>query len=264
MRIKKASGELQEFSREKLARSLENAGVDPVAADEVVDHIAGQVYEGMTTKVIHDRAFAMLKAKGKAQAARYSLKKALAALGPSGFPFERYVARIFNALGYQTSVNVIIRGRCIAHEVDVVLAKGEASGLGECKFHALPGARCDVKVPLYVHARFLDIAAHDAKYENGEGWLVTNTKFTDDAQAYGSCVGLKLLGWNAGPLGESLERLIGVRKLHPITCLTTLAQNKKQELLASGIVLCQDILKQPELVSPRVLAEAEALCGHFE
>ena len=272
--VKKASGELQEFSQEKLRRSLERSGAETMLADEIVEHISSQVHEGISTKVIHDRAFAMLKTHQKSFAARYNLKRAIFALGPSGFPFERYAARLFDTMGYKTQVGIVLPGKCVTHEVDVVLLKGDVHGFAECKFHNVPGTKCSVQTPLYVFARFEDICEREGKPfrgdRNREGWLVTNTRFTDDALAYGSCAGLKLLGWNTGPLGESLERLIDVRGLHPITCLTSLKKDQVQRLLAADVVLCQDILGgnvdlapllPPELI-PKVTAEARELCKH--
>jgi hypothetical protein len=262
--VTKASGELQEFSEEKLQASLVKAGADPVLADEIVEHISGQVFEGMGTSVIHDRAFAMLKAHQGVAAARYNLKRAVAEFGPSGFPFERYVARLFDAMGYETAVGVVLQGKCIPHEIDVVLTNGDIHGLVECKFHATPGAKCDVKVPLYVHSRFEDILARrgDASAES-EGWIVTNSRFSDDASVYGACAGLKLLGWNNGPLGESLLRLIDARGLHPVTCLTSLTTERKRELLAAGIVLCRDFLDVARNEDAAAVAEAKELCKHF-
>lgn len=273
--VKKMSGELQEFSRDKLRGSLERSGADSILADEIVDHISSQVHEGLSTKVIHDRAFTMLKTHRKSFAARYNLKRAIFALGPSGFPFERYVARLFDTMGYMTQVGIVLPGKCVTHEVDVVLTKGDVHGFAECKFHNVPGMRCSVKTPLYVFARFEDICEHEGKPfrgdRNREGWLVTNTRFTDDALAYGSCAGLKLLGWNTGPLGESLERMIDVRGLHPITCLTSLKTEQKKMLLAEGIVLCQDFFEQyssvasilPAGMLAKATAEASELRKHL-
>lgn len=262
--IAKASGELQEFSEKKLFRSLINAGADPMLAEEIVEHIGAQIFEGMTTKAIHSRALAMLKAEKKSAAARYNLKRAIAALGPGGVPFEHFIARIFETKGYATQVGVTLNGRCIAHEVDIVLSKENIRGLVECKFHSTAGVKCDVKIPLYIHSRFEDIEAFENRtnHHEREGWVMTNTRFTEDALAYGSCIGLKMVGWNTGPLGESLERLIDVRGLHPITCLTTLTPEQMRQFLADGIVLCQDLLKQPTLVDASIIAEAKEVCHH--
>lgn len=271
--IKKASGDLEKFSESKLRRSLQKSGADAMVVDEVVAHITGQVYEGMTTKEIYTRAFSMLKSRERSVAARYSLKRAIFALGPSGFPFEQYAARLFEGKGYSTKVGVILQGKCVKHEVDIVLSKGKLRGFAECKFHNAPGMKCDVKIPMYVLSRFEDISEREGMaFRRGtgrEGWLVTNTRFTDDASAFASCAGIKLMGWDVGPLGESIERLIDQRGLHPVTCLTTLKKQQKSDLLAQGVVLCLDLLDGKFLASilhlpvnkqRSIIQEAEKLC----
>ena len=119
--VKKASGDMELFSQDKLRRSLEHSGVDPVLTDEVVEHISSQVFEGIPTKTIHNRTLAMLKSHSRSFVARYNLKRALFDLGPTGFPFERFIARLFDQMGYTTQVDVTLPGKCVSHEVDVVL-----------------------------------------------------------------------------------------------------------------------------------------------
>ena len=158
--------------------------------------------------------------------------------------------------------------------MDIVLTKGTTQGLVECKFYMRPGTRCNVETSLSLFARLEDIYRHKGtsfhRTDTHEGWLVINTRFTDDALAYGSCAGLKLLGWNTGPLGESLERLIDRHDLHPITCLTSLKKEHKQTLLTNDIVLCQDLLDgkiniQTLLsteITKNAITEANELCKH--
>ncbi len=276
--IQKASGETEAFSEQKLRRSLEKSGADPMVVDTVAAFIAEQVRNGATknTKEIYARAFAMLKGQQRSTAARYSLKRALFALGPSGFPFEQYVARLFGSMGYAARVGVILEGKCIKHEVDIVLTKGETRGFAECKFHNMPGMKCDVKTPMYVLSRFEDICERDgAPFKHGtgrEGWLVTNTRFSEDALAFAKCAGIRLMGWDVGALGESIERLIDKRGLHPVTCLTTLSMKEKSALLAKTIVLCEDlfdgtvltdVLRVPPEKQQRIIREAKELCRHM-
>lgn len=274
--IQKASGEMEVFSEEKLHRSLETTGVDHLLIDEVVSHIAHEVHKHQTktTKEIYARASAMLKSKERAAAGRYALKRALFALGPGGLPFQRYVARLFASMGYaDVRVNQELHGACVTHNVDVVLAKGSLRGFAECVFYESPGTKCDLKVPLYVLARFQDIFEREGtpfrRGTGGEGWVVTNTHFTRDALAFATCAGLKLMGWNVGPLGESIERLVSVRGLHPVTCLTTLTVKQKAALLHKDVVLCKDlfdgeVLKDELGLSKekreRTMQEARELC----
>jgi hypothetical protein len=78
-------------------------------------------------------------------------------LGPSGFPFEKYVAEILKYQGYRVEVGVIVEGFCVKHEVDIIAEKEAKHFMIECKFHNQPGTFCDVKIPLYINSRFLDI-----------------------------------------------------------------------------------------------------------
>ncbi len=85
-------------------------------------------------------------------AAKYSLKRAILDLGPSGFPFESYLAKIFEFEGYQTAVDQVIKGGCVEHEVDVVLTKkGEKKSeviYIEAKFHNSAAFKTDLKTVL--------------------------------------------------------------------------------------------------------------------
>ena len=56
-------------------------------------------------------------------AANYGLRRAIGELGPAGFLFEQYVEIILQTYGYQTKRNVIMRGACVEHEVDVSAQK---------------------------------------------------------------------------------------------------------------------------------------------
>lgn len=71
----------------------------------------------------------------------------------------------------------------------------------ECKFHSSRDTKSDVKVPLYIHSRFDDIRKELSRQNPGgkmsfEGWLVTNTRFTEDAIRFGRCAGLHLVSWD--------------------------------------------------------------------
>ena len=89
--IIKASGEKAPFQMEKVRRSLERAGANEIIIDEIVKNIEDIVFDGMTTKKIYQMAFMMLKRKSRVSASKYKLKKALMELGPSGYPFEKFV-----------------------------------------------------------------------------------------------------------------------------------------------------------------------------
>lgn len=260
IRIAKSDGTVEEFNAHKLVSSLTRAG----AADDSAEHIASEVgkglYEGITTHEIYARAFDILRRERRGMAARYSLKRAVLEFGPSGFPFEEYVSRLYAAEGFEVSVDQMIRGTCVEHEVDVVIKKGEDIMYAEAKFHNTPGYKCDLTVVLYVKARIDDIGH--------KGLVVTNTKFTDKAVQFAQCAGLELLGWDY-PHGASLHDRVDKAGLYPVTALTTLSRREKTALLQERLVLCQDLATRGDVLdrigisgakATAVLEEAAALC----
>ena len=157
VQVKKASGDIVDFNEEKLRRSMRNAGASDEAIDEVIRAVNEILEDGISTKVIYQKAFALLKKKSSATAGRYKLKKAILELGPSGYPFENFVAEILKYQGFRTEVGVYVAGHCVEHEVDVVATKDHHHYMVECKFHNTFNRHCDVKVPLYINSRFDDI-----------------------------------------------------------------------------------------------------------
>lgn len=271
--ITKASGEKSSFLPEKLRRSLHHAGANKETIEAIMVEIESDLYDGISTGQIYKTAFRLLKNRSGPLAARYKLKAAIMELGPSGFPFEKYVATILQEQGYRVQTGVIVQGKCVKHEVDVIAERAEQHFMIECKYHNQPGTVCDVKIPLYIHSRFNDVKAglvqlpdHDVKLH--QGWVVTNTRFTSDAIQYGLCAGLHLLGWNY-PVKGSLNEQIDNLGLYPVTCLTTLSRNEKQKLLDNKIVLCREICEHPEVLKQAgvskirlksVLEEGHQLC----
>src|SRR3989344_4291144 len=245
IQIVKASGETEPFAESKLRNSLKKAGASEEAADVVVQDIIGRLHEGMTTKDIYSRAFSHLRRKERPTAGRYHLRMALMEVEPTGRPFERFVGELLKSEGFDVEVARIVHGVCVKHEVDVVCTKSDRHIMVECKFHNKPGLRSDVKISLYVQARFEDVerewkkqSQHGEKFH--EVWLVTNTKFTSDATDYAACVGMHAIGWNY-PLQNGLEAHIEKNGLHPITCLTTLSKSHKRELVEKDILTCKQL-----------------------
>jgi len=250
--ITKASGELLPFSEEKLRSSLLRSGASVQIASDIVKELAAQLYEGVSTKKIYKWAFRALKERSRLSAGKYQLKRGIMELGPSGFPFEKFFGEILKQQGYEIQVGRIVKGQCVNHEIDVIAEKEDQHFMIECKYHNRPGTVCDVKIPLYIQARFKDVESswlkipgHGTKFH--QGWVVTNTRFTEDAIQYGNCAGLKLIGWNY-PNGGSLRSQLDLLGLYPITCLTSLSKSEKQQLLARNIVLCHEVCDNEKLL----------------
>jgi len=235
IRVKKASGEIEPFSETKVRQSLKRAGAKPKVINQVLSQLIGKLYDGITTQEIYRQVFELLNQHQAGQGYRYSLKGALMQLGPSGYPFEKFIARLLTHLGYKTQIQAIIQGKCIDHEVDVVATKANQRFMIECKYHNRPGTKSRSKDALYTQARFEDLADHF-----DQPWLVTNTKLTTSAIKYGQCQGMKLIAWRY-PAKDSLEQLIEKNNLHPLTCLSFLDRRDRQLLYQNDLVLCQDL-----------------------
>lgn len=271
--IIKYSGEVEEFDIDKLINSLRRSKVEEGLALKIAEKVRYRLRDGMTTKQIYQMAFKMLKAKSRASASRYKLKKAIMELGPSGFPFERFIGKILDQEGYQVEVGVIVQGHCVQHEVDVVALKDDKHYMIECKYHGTQGRFCNVKIPLYIQSRFIDVEkqwkkqpGHHLKFH--QGWVYTNTRFTTDAIQYGTCAGLGLVSWDY-PENNGLKQRIDKSGLHPLTSLTTITRAEKSKLLEKGIVLCKELANHSRLLTEigipdtrqkKILADAQELC----
>lgn len=270
--IIKASGERVKFSGDKLRNSLRRSGADDAVVEEIISVVKDELYDGISTREIYNRAFSLLKKRQSVFASKYKLKKAIYELGPTGFPFERFVAAILRYSGFDVSVGIYMNGKCVSHEVDVVARKDKQFIVAECKFHSDQKRKCDVKIPLYIHSRYQDILAnyHESPEtaRPNEGWVVTNTRFTRNAKDYGECAGLYLLSWDA-PEGDGMKDRIDRLGLYPITVSTLLTKREKQFLLSRDIVLCRELIHDnfyldhlgiSENRKKRILQEIEMLC----
>lgn len=252
--IIKATGERERFDPMKLARSVRRSGVARKLARETAAHVTARIRDGASTQQIHNLVCRYLnRCDERGAAARYTLKDAMRRLGPAGYDFEKYVAEILRACGYEAELPGLIPGMCVEHEVDVVAQKDGATAMVECKYRNEAG----------IHVRLKDIMATWARYEDlreayaqrrhripfTQCWMVCNTKITTDGSAFGQCKGMRLIGWQQ-PKEAGLERMIEDRHLYPITVLASVTPTIQAQLARGGIMLCNDLvtLEPAELV----------------
>jgi hypothetical protein len=250
VKIIKSSGVQEEFDIRKLSASLTRSGAPADVAVSIAQEVASQVSPSQNTKHIYRMAKKLLRRHNRANSMRYSIKRAIYDLGPTGYPFEKYFGRILAAYGYKVEVNRMIKGYCVTHEVDVLAVKDNRRCMIECKHHANSEKPADIKIALYVNARFNDIKKAFELSEVGnshvtEGWLVTNTRCSSDAIKYAACEGLKIVSWRY-PEKESLEAMIEDRRLYPVTILPSATKNAAQALFACDIILADEIAAMDE------------------
>lgn len=268
--ITKRSGEKVLFDTDKLRASFERSGAGTEYIEEIIAEVKHKITDGISTHKLYQLAYSLLRKKSNRAAGRYRLKKAIFDLGPTGYPFEKFVGELLRNQGYKVQVGVIVNGNCVQHEVDVLAEKDDRKYMVECKFHTDPRRKSDVKVALYIQSRFLDVEKEwdkDPQEINRihQGWIVTNTRFTQDAVKFGTCVGLKMISWDF-PANGSLRERIDRSGLHPVTALQNLTKKEKQEILNGDNVLCKNLTEEflrsidiPEKRINKIMTEAREL-----
>lgn len=271
--ITKADGTVEVFDGTKLEASLRRAGASSKIASEIRSAVEGTLVPKMTTHDIYRRAFSLLRKDERSTAVRYSLRRAIFELGPTGHPFEDFVAELFRKEGWTVEWRKVIPGKCVMHEVDVYATKGNEHLAAELKYHNDPNYKTDVKVALYVKARFDDIWQCDPSVTNvcpvDRGFLITNTKFTETAIQYAKCAGIELIGWSYPSEGNLYDRVLSAG-IYPVTSLVSLQKSEKRLLIDRGIVTSnqlaekRDVLRQIAIPADRIgkiIAEIETLAN---
>ncbi len=239
--VTKANGQLVPFDANKVRSTCVRAGASKKLAKHIIKKIYPKLYEGITTREIYQYVLESLGTdeRGIIIKHRYRLKEAIRLLGPSGFPFENFVARLLENHGYQIlALRKIIQGVCVKHELDIIAhnTKLNKKYFVECKYHNSPGIFTGLKESLYTHARFLDL-----KDEFGGEMLVCNTKVSDDVITYGRCINQTVISWRYPP-NLGLERMIEEKGLYPITILG-LSKKEIFTLSQNNMMLAKDLLK---------------------
>ncbi len=270
IKVRKVTGEVVDFSIDKLKESLSHSGANQETIERIVNKILRNVYDTISSHEIYKMAFDQLREIRSIYASKYRLKKAIYELGPSGFPFERLVSKIFEKKGYSAEIGNIITGKCVSHEIDVLLHKKKKYAMVECKFHSDDKYICNIKIPLYIHSRFNDLKKNWKKGDVLKNvWIVTNTRFSEEAIHYAKCNNIKLLSWNY-PKDNGLKKRINDLGIYPLTTLSLLSGEEKNQLLDQNVVLCSELYKNHYLLNKigvsknrkqKIIDEIEELCS---
>lgn len=237
----KADGTVEPFMEEKVVESLLRAGASPQLADKIIVKIRPHLYPNIPTFQIYSSIMKVLKREQRDVANRYNLKEAIMELGPSGYPFEKFIAGVWEKNGFQVETNKIIMGKCVSHEIDIIAKRDKKTYMIECKFHNQHGGKTEIKTALYTYARFLDVK--DMGFD--APWLITNTRVTQEVRAYSACIGMEVTSWDY-PDTKSLREIVDKSGLHPVTSLTSLSKKQKQSFLERGIIFVRDLPKSSQ------------------
>ena len=97
MYIINSRGGKESFSQKKLYHSAKRAGVSDKSARMIAINIAKEIYPGIRTSEIFRKIKGLLQKESPVIALKFNIKESMRKLGPTGFPFEQFVAEIFRA-----------------------------------------------------------------------------------------------------------------------------------------------------------------------
>ena len=259
MEVVKHNGEREEFSDEKVMRSMLRTGIPKQEAQLVLERVKTKIHDGITTaKLYHIVRDEMKDGARACFSCRYSLREAILKLGPAGFKFEKYVASILNAMGYKAYLpEQELVGSCVMHEVDIIAEKDGKRHFIEVKFRNEYSDYVDLKNVMAAWARFLDLCDAEASGKSREHfddpWLVTNAQFSDRGEQFGTCKGMHLLGWKTPRNGKTFMQIVDDKKMYPVTVMHNLSNHELAMLSRANWMLCSELAEQdPEDVSRRV------------
>src|SRR3989344_3763432 len=98
--IVKASGLKEAFDQNKFCASLQRAGLNSQETQSVCQKVIAGLPTITSSEEVLRRTINELNRRSLTLASRYNLKRAIMELGPTGFPFERYLAAVLSVHGY--------------------------------------------------------------------------------------------------------------------------------------------------------------------
>ncbi len=243
MKIKKKTGEKELFDPQKLCNSIVMAGASQNLAQQVCSIVEESLEGGASSEKIFNTTQRYLSEFDAGLAAVYGLDRGLSALGPSGFLFEQYIAEIMNALGYKVSNNMYAQGEGASHEIDVWAEKGNIVFIIEAKYKNDYKRKTHINQVMYADARLQDIrrrAKKDGDNREFYFWVITNTRFTDNAINYIEHRDVQLMGWDY-PKFINLKKIAYDKKLYPVTVIPSLTKKILKTFSEKGIVLVKSL-----------------------
>ena len=132
--VTKADGTRQPYQRGKIVDLCLKKHVSLDVAEKVAEKVEERIYDGIETKKILRMVFTYLKHYRPTVRYQIDLRRAISLLRPKP-DFERFIQLLLQELGYNVLPNLIVRGRCVEHEIDAIAIKDEETVLVEVKHH---------------------------------------------------------------------------------------------------------------------------------
>jgi len=251
--VTKADGSKQPFDKQKIINTCLRLQATLEQAQSIADRIEARAYDGIPTKKILQMVFQYMKKYRPAIGYQIDLKQAIAMLR-SRPDFEIFIAKLFEAMGYEVETNLIVQGKCIEHEIDIVARKENEVILVEVKHHVNHHTYSGLDVFLQLNSTLEDLKeGYEIRKNNfrfTRAILICNTKVSEHAKRYALCKGLEFIAWKFPP-EKGLERLIEEYKLYPITFLKNIERDEAYKLADVGIVTVKQLLDDAEKISKK-------------
>ncbi|MBI2579491.1 MAG: restriction endonuclease [Candidatus Aenigmarchaeota archaeon] len=238
--VKKADGRKEEFDGGKIIATCMRAGLPRKAAEAVLAKVNKKLYDGIGTHDIYEMVLKELERTEDRSSMVFRLREAVSQM-PSD-KFELYVMKLLEGRGYRCRWNVLVKGRYVEHQADILAEKAGRKYLVECKHHVNPHRFCGLGIALQVQARLDDIRDGFREGKNtldfSQAWIVTNTKYSEHAKSYASGKKIILSGWKYKGK-DSLENIIQSKRMYPVSMLK-LDKNVKSRLYEQNITTIQE------------------------
>jgi len=241
--VTKANGTRESFDRAKLVRTCRRMGATEEIAHHIAISIEARLFDGIETKKILSMIFVLMRKHKPILKHMIDLRKSLSLLR-SKPDFELFIQLLLKEYGYDVVPNLIIRGKCVEHEVDALASKEGKTMIVEVKHHFDYHTPTGLDEARIARAVFEDategheIGSNDLGID--EVMIVSNTKLSGHAERYVNCRNIKHVGWSHPPKSD-LQNLIEDKKLYPITILRGLRSPVRDKLVSAGIVMIKQL-----------------------
>jgi hypothetical protein len=241
--VTKANGTRQPFDKAKLVRTCRRMGATEETAHHIAKSIEAKLFDGIETKKILSMIFVSMRKHKPILKHMIDLRKSLSLLR-SKPDFELFIQLLLKEYGYDVVPNLIIRGKCVEHEVDALASKEGKTMIVEVKHHFdyhTPTGLDEARIARAVFEDATDgheIGSNDLGID--DVMIVSNTKLSGHAERYVNCRNIKHVGWSHPPK-SALQNLIEDKKLYPITILRGLRSPVRDKLVSAGIVMIKQL-----------------------
>jgi len=242
-KVVKKEGNTEIFNSDKLCDSMVEIGASEDIAKQVCAIVSDHIEKETSTEEVFTKTHRYLSELEPGVAGLYALERGLSALGPSGFLFEQYVASLFDEMGYATRTNVYLDGEGVQHEIDVIATKGNSVFVIEAKYRNDYKIKTHINQVMYADARLEDIRRQARKKGDTRDyyvWVVTNTRFTDNAMNYVRHRDVQLMGWDY-PNYINLMKIVSQKDLYPVTVLPSITKSALNSFAKRGVVLAKSL-----------------------